>query len=79
MSTVPAGHAVVRPFSGRGSFLLHRRAAAVALCLALVLAAACVAYLCVGESFVAPAEVVKVLLGQDSPTSWSSARCGCPG
>lgn len=60
----PAGYTVIKP--GRGSFLLHRRSAAVALALTLVLAAACVAYLCVGEAFVAPAEVVKVVLGQPS-------------
>ncbi|MFJ7206849.1 FecCD family ABC transporter permease [Streptomyces sp. NPDC098789] len=65
LSTRPAGYALVR--AGRGSFLLHRRAAVVALCLAGLLAAACVAYLCVGESFVAPGEVVKVLLGRPSP------------
>jgi iron complex transport system permease protein len=61
----PAGYTLLR--TGRGSFLLHRRAAAVALGLGLVLAAACVAYLSVGESFVAPAEVLKVVLGQPSP------------
>lgn len=33
----------------------------------MLLAAVCVAYLCVGESFVAPGEVVKVVLGQPSP------------
>ncbi|MFD7223476.1 FecCD family ABC transporter permease [Streptomyces sp. NPDC059892] len=60
----PAGYARVR--IGRASFLLHRRAAVVALALAVALAAVCVAYLSVGESFIAPSEVLKVLLGQTS-------------
>lgn len=60
----PAGYALVR--TGRGSFLLHRRAAAVAGALTVLLAAACVAYLCVGESFVAPGEAIKVVLGRPS-------------
>ncbi|MFE4371520.1 FecCD family ABC transporter permease [Streptomyces sp. NPDC056835] len=62
--TRPAGYTPVR--IGRASFLLHRRAAAVAVVLAVALAAVCVAYLSVGESFVAPSEVLKVLLGQTS-------------
>ncbi|WP_392671954.1 FecCD family ABC transporter permease [Streptomyces sp. LN785] len=61
----PAGYGVVR-IGARGRFLLHRRAAVVAAVLAVLLAAVCVAYLCVGESFVAPTEVVKVILGQPS-------------
>lgn len=61
----PAGYALVR--AGRGRFLLHRRAAVVAGGLALALAGVCVAYLCTGESYVAPAEVLKVLFGQPSP------------
>ncbi|QHC25950.1 FecCD family ABC transporter permease [Streptomyces sp. GS7] len=60
----PAGHVVVR--AGRASFLVHRRAALVAGGLAVLLGAVCVAYLCVGESFVAPSEVLKVLLGERS-------------
>ncbi|MEV6577496.1 iron ABC transporter permease [Streptomyces sp. NPDC051582] len=64
-SVVPAGYALLR--AGRGSFLLHRRAAAVAAGLAVLLAAVCVAYLSVGESFTAPGEVVEVLLGRPSP------------
>ncbi|GGU67637.1 ABC transporter permease [Streptomyces albospinus] len=60
----PAGHLVVR--AGRASFLVHRRATLVAAALALLLAAVCVAYLCVGESFVAPYEVLRVLLGERS-------------
>ncbi|MCX4511622.1 iron chelate uptake ABC transporter family permease subunit [Streptomyces sp. NBC_01619] len=60
----PAGYSRVR--AGRGTFLVHRRAAGVAVALTVVLAGVCVAYLCFGESFVAPTEVVKVLLGQPS-------------
>ncbi|MEU1790538.1 iron chelate uptake ABC transporter family permease subunit [Streptomyces sparsogenes] len=60
-----AGYTVVR--AGRGSFLVHRRAVVAAVALAAVLAVAVVASLCVGESFVAPTEVVRVLLGQPSP------------
>ncbi|GAA3392658.1 FecCD family ABC transporter permease [Streptomyces roseoviridis] len=60
----PAGYGLVR--AGRASFLVHRRSALVAVGLLLVLAAASVAYLCVGERFVPPSEVVKVLLGDGS-------------
>jgi iron complex transport system permease protein len=45
---------------------VHRRAAAVATCLALALAAACLAGLCLGESAVAPADAVRSVLGLDS-------------
>ncbi|GGV96529.1 ABC transporter permease [Streptomyces gelaticus] len=62
----PTGYQVVR-IGARGRFLLHRRSALVATSLVVLLAAVCVAYLCVGESFVAPGEVVKVVLGQPSP------------
>ncbi|MFJ4962756.1 FecCD family ABC transporter permease [Streptomyces sp. NPDC088729] len=62
----PAGYAVVRA-GAHGRFLLHRRASAVAAVLAVVLAAVCLAHLCVGESFVPPAEAVRVLLGLPSP------------
>ncbi|MEU0629092.1 iron chelate uptake ABC transporter family permease subunit [Streptomyces sp. NPDC005989] len=62
----PSGYRVVR-IGARGRFLLHRRAGLVAAALVVLLAAVCVAYLCVGESFVAPGEVVKVVLGQPSP------------
>ncbi|MER6320405.1 iron ABC transporter permease [Streptomyces sp. NPDC001581] len=65
MSAVPFGYARVR--AGRASFLLHRRAAAVAVGLAVLLAAVCVGYLSVGESYVSPGEVLRVLLGQPSP------------
>ncbi|GAA3188781.1 iron chelate uptake ABC transporter family permease subunit [Streptomyces virens] len=61
----PAGHTVLRPGRG-GSFLLHRRSMVLAVVLAVSLAAAVVASLCVGESFVAPGEVVRVLLGLPS-------------
>lgn len=66
----PAGYSVVRvPLGGgrQGSFLLHRRSAWVAGALLLLLAVSCVAYLSVGEGFVAPTEVVKVILGRPSP------------
>ncbi|MBM7172248.1 iron chelate uptake ABC transporter family permease subunit [Streptomyces sp. G44] len=61
----PAGYGVVR--LGRAAFLLHRRAALVALGLGVLLAASCLAYLCTGESYVRPAEALKVVLGQPSP------------
>ncbi|MFJ4503679.1 FecCD family ABC transporter permease [Streptomyces sp. NPDC088864] len=61
----PAGHTVLR--RGRASFLVHRRSVAVAALLTVLLACAVVAYLCVGESFVAPGEVVRVLFGRPSP------------
>jgi iron complex transport system permease protein len=60
----PAGHVVLR--AGRGSFLLHRRALAVGTVLLVLLCAAVVASLCIGQSFVAPDEVVRVLLGLPS-------------
>ncbi|GAA3165113.1 MULTISPECIES: FecCD family ABC transporter permease [Streptomyces] len=60
----PAGYAVVG--TRRVSFLLHRRAAVVAALLAAALAAVCLAYLCVGEDFVAPSDVLDVLLGRPS-------------
>ncbi|MGW8374357.1 iron ABC transporter permease [Streptomyces sp. ODS28] len=63
---VPPGYALLRPRTGI-SVLVHRRALLVASCLLLALAAAVVAGLTVGETPVAPAEVVKVLLGQPSP------------
>ncbi|MEJ8667992.1 iron chelate uptake ABC transporter family permease subunit [Streptomyces sp. MS1.AVA.1] len=61
----PSGYTVVRVRDG--SFLLHRRACAVAVLLAAVLAVTVVVSLCVGESYVSPTEVVRVLLGQPSP------------
>ncbi|MFI7383426.1 FecCD family ABC transporter permease [Streptomyces sp. NPDC049813] len=61
----PAGYTLVR--AGRARFLLHRRAAVVAVVLALALVAGCVAYLCVGETFTSPVEVFKVVTGQPSP------------
>ncbi|MGP3922706.1 FecCD family ABC transporter permease [Streptomyces sp. 8N616] len=61
----PAGYALVHA-DGRGSFLVHRRAAVVGGVLGVLLAAVCVAYLCVGESTAVPLEAVKVVLGQPS-------------
>ncbi|MET8567528.1 iron ABC transporter permease [Streptomyces sp. NPDC004783] len=61
----PAGHAVLR--GKRASFLVHRRAVVVAVTLTVLLACAVVTYLCIGESFVAPVEVVRVLFGRPSP------------
>ncbi|MDN3029312.1 iron chelate uptake ABC transporter family permease subunit [Streptomyces sp. S.PB5] len=61
----PAGHGVLR--LGRASFLVHRRATVVAALLTVLLACTVVAYLCVGESFVPPAQVVRVVLGRPSP------------
>lgn len=61
----PAGHAVLRL---RGmSFLVHRRAAAVAALLTLALCASVVAALTLGETAVGPGQVVRVLLGLPSP------------
>ncbi|MGW6738914.1 FecCD family ABC transporter permease [Streptomyces sp. NPDC055013] len=61
----PSGYTAVRVRDN--SFLLHRRACAVAVLLAAVLAVTVVVSLCVGESYVSPTEVVRVLLGQPSP------------
>ncbi|MFC5722520.1 FecCD family ABC transporter permease [Streptomyces gamaensis] len=61
----PAGFALVR--AGRASFLVHRRSTVLALTLALLLAGACLAYLCVGHTFVPPGAVLDVLLGRPSP------------
>jgi iron complex transport system permease protein len=57
----PAGYGLVR--RGRGSFLLHRRAALAVAALLVLLALICVAYLCVGDSFVSPGRVVAVVFG----------------
>ncbi|MBA2807111.1 iron chelate uptake ABC transporter family permease subunit [Streptomyces sp. KM273126] len=48
------------------SVLLHRRATVVALTLTALLAVTSLAYLCVGERFVPPGEVLKVLTGEPS-------------
>ncbi|MEE1938295.1 iron chelate uptake ABC transporter family permease subunit [Streptomyces sp. TRM 70361] len=61
----PTGYVLAR--RGRASFLVHRRTLAVTAALAAALAAAAVAALSLGETATAPAEVVKVLLGQPSP------------
>lgn len=68
----PAGYGTVR--AGRASFLVHRRSALVAVGLLLLLAASSVAYLCVGERFVGPSEVLRVLLGQPSPSAFVVAE-----
>ncbi|MFF3325101.1 FecCD family ABC transporter permease [Streptomyces sp. NPDC002889] len=60
----PGGHVLVR--RGRASFLVHRRAAVVAGTLAVLTAAVCLVYLCLGEKFVAPGEVLNVLSGRSS-------------
>ncbi|MEU6928358.1 iron chelate uptake ABC transporter family permease subunit [Streptomyces sp. NPDC046374] len=64
----PAGYGLVR--AGRVSFLVHRRSALVAAGLVVLLVAVGVAYLCVGERFVAPAEVLKILAGERSPAAF---------
>ncbi|AGI88707.1 iron ABC transporter permease [Streptomyces albidoflavus] len=61
----PAGYVPVRV--GPASLLVPVRAVATGAVLAGVLAVVCVAYLSVGESFVAPGSVVDVLLGRPSP------------
>ncbi|WSQ06438.1 iron ABC transporter permease [Streptomyces sp. NBC_01231] len=61
----PAGYSVVRVRDN--SFLLHRRAVVIAAVLTVALAVTVVASLCIGESFVSPTEVVRVLLGKPSP------------
>lgn len=61
----PPGYAVLR--FRKAAFLLHRRSAVVALALGLALAGACLAYLCVGETFVQPVEALKVVFGHPSP------------
>ncbi|WP_051705100.1 FecCD family ABC transporter permease [Streptomyces sp. NRRL S-455] len=61
----PAGYAVLR--AGRCSVLLHRRAAVVAAVLTVLLAVTVVASLCLGQAYVSPGEVVRVLLGLPSP------------
>ncbi|MEV5704710.1 iron chelate uptake ABC transporter family permease subunit [Actinoallomurus sp. NPDC052274] len=65
MTVRPPGHSVLR--LGRGSLLVHRRALVVVVALAVLLAAVVVASLCVGQSFVSPVEVCRVLLGRPSP------------
>ncbi|MBW5420371.1 iron chelate uptake ABC transporter family permease subunit [Streptomyces sp. BG9H] len=60
----PGGYALVR--RGRASFLVHRRAAIASCVLAVLTAAVCLAYLCLGERYVAPDEVLNTLTGQPS-------------
>jgi iron complex transport system permease protein len=61
----PPGRVLVR--HGGLSLLLHRRTAAVAAALTLVLAVVAVAAICVGERTVSPVEVLRVALGRPSP------------
>ncbi len=61
----PAGYTAVR--RGRASFLVHRRAGMVSAALAVLLFAAVVASLTLGETAIPPLEVIQVLLGQPSP------------
>ncbi|MFJ2785239.1 FecCD family ABC transporter permease [Streptomyces sp. NPDC093249] len=68
----PAGYGLVR--AGGASFLVHRRSALVAGALLLLLAVSSVAYLCVGEKFVAPSEVLRILLGHSSPSAFVVAE-----
>lgn len=68
----PFGYGLLRA-GRRASFLLHRRSAVVALALAVATAAVSVAYLCLGESPIAPADAVRAVLhtqygiGQPTP------------
>lgn len=59
----PYGYGLVR--AGRASFLVHRRSAVAATVLLVLLAAVSVAALCVGERFIGPGEVLRVLLGPE--------------
>ncbi|KAF4409961.1 MULTISPECIES: FecCD family ABC transporter permease [Streptomyces] len=60
----PAGYALLS--AGPASFLVHRRSAAVTGVLALLLAAACLAYLCLGETTASPAGAVRAAFGLPS-------------
>ncbi|MGP4000678.1 FecCD family ABC transporter permease [Streptomyces sp. 8N706] len=60
----PDGYRLVR--RGRASFLVHRRAAVVAGAFAVLTAAVCLAYLCLGERYVEPGEVLNALAGRPS-------------
>ncbi|MGP4113933.1 FecCD family ABC transporter permease [Streptomyces sp. 4N509B] len=63
----PTGYVPLRrPARPSVSFLLHRRSVAVVGVLLALLAGACLASLCLGESTVAPAEAVRAVLGLDS-------------
>jgi iron complex transport system permease protein len=57
----PAGHGLLR--HRRASFLVHRRSAAVAGVLLLLLAAAFVTALCVGETYVSPLDALRSVFG----------------
>ncbi|MFF2650193.1 FecCD family ABC transporter permease [Streptomyces sp. NPDC058045] len=62
---VPAGHSVLR--HRRATFLVHRRSVLVAAVLSVLLAVVSVLSLSVGESFVPPSSVVRVVLQLPSP------------
>ncbi|MGR6999768.1 iron chelate uptake ABC transporter family permease subunit [Yinghuangia aomiensis] len=57
----PAGHGLLR--HRRASFLVHRRSAVVAGVLLLLLAAAFVTALCVGETYVSPLDALRSVFG----------------
>ncbi|MVO86168.1 iron chelate uptake ABC transporter family permease subunit [Streptomyces sp. p1417] len=61
----PPGYTVLRLH--KATFLTHRRSGAIATALAVLLAATCLAYLCIGETYVPPTEALKVVLGHPSP------------
>ncbi|MFJ6521086.1 FecCD family ABC transporter permease [Streptomyces filamentosus] len=67
-SVRPAGYALLR--TGPASFLVHRRSLLAVSVLLPLLAAVCVAYLCVGERTIAPGEVLTILTGGDSPAAF---------
>ncbi|MFH8794895.1 FecCD family ABC transporter permease [Streptomyces sp. NPDC017941] len=61
----PPGYAVLR--FRQATFLVHRRSGAVAAALAALLATACLAYLCTGETYVPPEDALKALFGHPTP------------
>ncbi|MFE7928709.1 FecCD family ABC transporter permease [Streptomyces sp. NPDC057456] len=62
----PAGSTVVRPHP-RVSLLVHRRSACVFGALVLLLAAVMLASACLGQTYVPPAEVWRILRGDTGP------------
>ncbi|WP_432093696.1 FecCD family ABC transporter permease [Streptomyces sp. bgisy100] len=65
---LPAGHTLVR--AGAASFLVHRRAARTAGALTVLLAAVCLASLCLGETTATPLGAMRVLAGLPSPDAF---------
>ncbi|MDT0305424.1 iron ABC transporter permease [Streptomyces sp. DSM 44917] len=63
-----AGYALAR--RGRASFLVHRRAVVAGAALAVALAVACLAALCLGETFVPPGQALPVVFGGPSEHSF---------